>query len=37
LVRDEAGQAVGVQTALGFRPIVKDEQGRVAGLDGVQR
>lgn len=36
VVRDEAGNAVGVQTALGFRPIVRDQAGQVAGLDGVQ-
>lgn len=36
LVRDESGAPVGVQTALGFRPVVRDEAGRVAGLDGVQ-
>lgn len=37
VVRDETGAPAGVQTALGFRPIVRDESGRVAGLDGIQQ
>lgn len=36
IVKDESGRPIGIESELGFKPIVRDENGKIAGLGSLQ-